>query len=351
MLDVAPLVRRFAAPSVLSRLAPIACVLAVLLVARQAVVMPASVPARSERQLARVPAASAVRKPFPAAAQRNYRFRVRQLESDLARDPRQYLLLARLGLLHARLAGHAPTQTQADQDLRAALVFFQRAARHAQTRRDSDWALALREAYSERASMNDETDLYLHPDLVASPPPRSEYVADQLQMRVQYLEMLVNDMPDSARLRCRLGLTYVRLSQALAARTRRDASDEAATSAVSPRRTPGSPLPNRFPGGSFLEVPTVEGCRRRAHDELDRALELARCREIRAEGYRALAELYRAVGDPVSCLGMLRRVIELQPNNWPAQLHVATLLARLGRPEEARRARAMGERWRTPEWM
>jgi tetratricopeptide (TPR) repeat protein len=327
---------------VLSRLAPIGCVLAILLIARQAVVMPASEPARAARRLARVAGPPPVRKPYSATAERNYRFRVRQLESDLARDPREYLLFARLGQLHARLAGHAPTPAQADRDLQEALEYFQRAASHAQTRRDYDWATAQRQAYSDPGAVSDETDGYLHPDLVASPPPRSEYLEDQLQLRAQFLEMLIRELPQSARLRCRLGLTYVRLSQALRSRSQR----ERFTTAVGGRRSAVD-----YRGEPYADVPTADGCRRRAREELAGALRLARSREVRAECYRALAELYRAGGDPISCLGMLRRVVELQPNNWPAQLHVATLLTRLGRPEEARRARALGERWRTPEWM
>lgn len=344
---------------ILSRLAPIACVLAVLLVARQAVVMPAGDPARSVRRLARVAGPPPVRKPYSAAAERNYRFRVRQLESDLARDPREYLLLARLGQLHARLAGHAPTTAQADRDLQAALEYFQRAASHAQTRRDYDWATAQRDAYSDRGAVSDETDGYLHPDLVASPPPRSEYVEDQLQLRAQYLEMLVRELPESARLRCRLGLTYVRLSQALTSRARREtsashedsSSRRLAMTSAPPRLRSSKERPRPLWEEPLAELTTVDGCRRRAREELEGALRLARTREVRAECYRTLAELHRAGGDPVACLGMLRRVVELQPNNWPAQLHVATLLTRLGRSEEARRARAMGERWRTPEWM
>lgn len=312
--------------------------------------MPAGDPARSVRRLARVAGPPPVRKPYSAAAERNYRFRVRQLESDLARDPREYLLLARLGQLHARLAGHAPTPAQSDRDLQEALEYFQRAASHAQTRRDYDWATAQRDAYSDRGAVSDETDGYLHPDLVASPPPRSDYVEDQLQLRAQYLEMLVRELPESARLRCRLGLTYVRLSQALTSRARRETSANHADNS-SRRLSPVEERPRPLWDEPMAELPTVDGCRRRARDELEGALRLARCREVRAECYRALADLNRAGGDPVGCLGMLRRVVELQPNNWPAQLHVATLLSRLGRPVEARRARAMGERWRTPEWM
>jgi tetratricopeptide (TPR) repeat protein len=348
----------FALRAAAQRLAPIACVLAVLLVARQAVVMPASVPGRHmPRRIHAVP--PAVRKPFSAAAERNYRFRLRQLESDLARDPREYLLLARLGTLHARLSEHAPTYPQAELDLKAALALFERAARYAQTRRDYEWAMAQREAYKDGTSANDDTDAYLHPDLIASPPAPSDIVRDQLLLRTQFLEMLVKEMPASARLYCRLGLTYVRLGQALAWRSREEERrgdgetgrrGEGTAFAIAPRR-PVASSPHLVPDGLPVEEPTAVDCRRRAREALASALRLARCREVRAESYRALAELYRAAGDPVSCLGMLRRVVELQPNNWPAQLRVAATLTRLGRPEDARRAQAMGERWRTPEWM
>jgi hypothetical protein len=48
---------------------------------------------------------------------------------------------------------------------------------------------------------------------------------------------------------------------------------------------------------------------------------------------------------------MLRSVVEIQPNNWPAQMSIAGVLTRLGHPSEARHARALAERWRTPEWL
>lgn len=304
-------------------LAPVACVFLVLLLMHRAMVTSAT-PRLSPPQVI-VPIQP---QPYSPKVERNYLFRIRQLQSDLASDPREYALFARLGLLHLRLATHTLDPAKQSERYAKARHYFSRAAEHARTRREYDWALAQRESCSNRVPVFDAFDGVLRPDLLASAPPPSPAVEEQLQLRAQFLEMRVEEQPESARLLCRLGLTYVRLAQAIVARERRG---EEAAPGLSPVR--------------------AADCRRRAWELLREALRQARSREIRVECHLAIAEFHRAGDDPLAALGALRRALELQPNHWPAQLQAAALLNRLGRPEAAQRHRELAERWRTPEWL
>jgi hypothetical protein len=329
-----------------ARLAPIGCVLGVLLVARHAMVVPA--PRASAAAPVIVPN---IRRPYPPEVERNYRYRIRQLQSDLARDTKEYLLLSRLGTLHLRLARNGPNAERSSRDFAVARGYFERAARAARTRREYEWSMVQREACAERAPVNDLTDASLQPDMVATAPPPSVDMEGQLFMRAQFLETRVRERPSNARLLARLGLTYVRLSQAMATRERR--AHRTRTGAPPPSRSeaPMAMRPQAPWGGPWYAPKEIGECRERARETLRESLRIARCREIRVEAYRALAELARAEGDLLSCLAMLRSVVEIQPNNWPAQMSIAGVLTRLGHPSEARHARALAERWRTPEWL
>jgi tetratricopeptide (TPR) repeat protein len=324
---------------------PIGCVLGVLIVARKTMVMPT--PPVNAAAPVIVPN---IRKPYPPAVDRNYRFRIRQLQSDLARDPREYLLLSRLGMLHLRLARSGADADRSQRDYAVARGYFDRAARAARTRREYEWAMLQREACAERAPVSDMTDGSLQPDLVATAPPPSVDMEGQLAMRAQFLETRVRELPHNARLLSRLGLTYVRLSQAMAARERRSHRGAGILPPVRAELRPG--MRPRAPWGGPWDPPAdLAECRERARKRLQEALKYARSREIRAENYRALAELARAEGDLLGTLTMLRRVVEMQPNNWPAQLAMAAVLTRLGHPSLAHEARVRAERWRTPEWL
>jgi tetratricopeptide (TPR) repeat protein len=296
--------------------------------------------------------------PYPPAVERNYLFRVRQLESDLAGDPGEYLLCARLGLLHLRLAAHTPDRERRERRYDKARRYFERAADRAHTRREQEWAVAQQDTCSDTPPVADALDSYFRPDLAAAATPSSLAVEDQLRLRAQFLEMRVLDQPESPRLLCRLGLTYVRLGQVMAARNKaalgawplapgesgRRQTRETASRLVLPSTK------HQAPSAAFPQISLVD-CRRRAAEALKAALGCARSREMRVECYLGLAELYRTEGNPLAGLGMLRRVLVLQPNHWLAQLRAASLLARLGNPDAARRHRALAERWHTPEWL
>jgi tetratricopeptide (TPR) repeat protein len=295
---------------------------AVLVLAQRALVMPAP-----RVRVARPPVVVPIRvKAYPPGVETKYLFRMRQLEADLSRDPREYQVRARLGLLLLRLATHTTDREEAARRYDGARRRFEQAAGLARTRREHEWALAQRDACSERAPVNDALDSHLNPDPVGSAPPTSVAVRDQLRMRVQFLEMRVLEQPGNARLLCRLGLTYVRCSQAMA-------GDR------------GAPGPA---GGADL---TPARARLRAGECLDAAARHARSQEMRTEIHLARAELHRAAGEPAAALAALQHALRLRPNHWPARLQAATLLRRLGRDADAQIQRALAARWHTPEWL
>jgi tetratricopeptide (TPR) repeat protein len=294
-----------------------------MLLAQRVLVMPEPSP-RRPRPAVVVPIRVT---PYAPGIEGKYLYRLRQLEADLGRDPGEYAIRARLGLLTLRLATHTPDRERAVRRYEAARRRFEQAARLARTRREYDWALTHREACSEQVPLSDALDGYLRPDPLATTPPPSLDLAAQLRLRAQFLEMRVLEQPRNARLLCRLGLTYVRLSQALDGRGRREEA-----SAASPEWTP-------------------RACHERAAECLEGSLRRARSHEIRADVFLALAELHRAAGNSSSCLAALRSALRLRPNHWPAQLHAAALLSRMGRVPEASEHRARAARWRTPEWL
>jgi tetratricopeptide (TPR) repeat protein len=326
------------------RLAPIAAVSAVLLLAHRAITMPLPQP-----RIARPAIAAPIRvTPYEADVEKRYLFRLRQLEADLARDPREYAIRARLGLLTLRLAIHTPDRPRAVARYDAARRRFEQAASLARTRREYEWALAQRDACWEQAPVSDAPDSTLHPDPVVCAPVRSLAVQEQLRLRARFLEARVQEQPRNTRLLCRLGLTYVRLLQATSTRAGSTPGE------LQARGVGETPQPSETTAGSGSYEPLA--ARRtphaaRAEECLDAAARHSRSLEMRSEVHLARAALYRAVGDPAAALAAVRQALRLRPNHWPAHLQAAVLLARLGRPEEARAHRALAARWRTPEWL
>ena len=86
-------------------------------------------------------------------------------------------------------------------------------------------------------------------------------------------------------------------------------------------------------------------------EALDQAARVSRSREYRVEAYLCMATIHQTQEHWAEALGALRKASTLQPNNWAASQRLASILARLGRADESRRALKLADSWRTPEWL
>lgn len=253
--------------------------------------------------------------------QRNFQFRLHQLEQDLKRDGTDYDVLRRLGRLHCELAGCQ--YERRGYHLRRARFYLLRAAEVALTSREAQYAKELLDAAN---SPNPAADLFGMP-IDLGPPQRVE--EELLRMRLGWLEEQVTVHPRCSRLLCRVGDNYTALSLAMQ-------HDE--------RRHPSS-----WPGASAVSDP--DEARLLAEQAYRRALECATTHEARSRALYGQAELYRVLDEPARAAAILQQVLALQPNNWFAALEMARLCRQLNQVDEAERYQLLSARWRTPGWI
>lgn len=253
--------------------------------------------------------------------ERNYRYRLRQLQRDLRRDPADFDVLRRLGQLHLRLA--ACQVDGRSTHLRRSRHYLRLAADATRSAREQQIIRSLMDAAN---SPNPMVDLLGIPS-GAGPQPRMD--EEVVRYRIGWLEEQVGQDPRSSRMLCRLADNYTALCQILLRGERRRMS--------------------RWPGASSVSDPGE--ARRLAEHDYDRALRSATTEEARCRALYGLAQLYRAVGEPQRAATALRRHLELQPNHWFAALEMARLSRELGQPKEASRYESLAARWRTPGWL
>jgi tetratricopeptide (TPR) repeat protein len=271
------------------------------------------------------PQEAGLQRPLPIrltpSEERNYKFRLRQLERDLRRDRRDFEVLRRLGQLHLRLAS-----CQVDgrsMHLRRARYYLRLAADVTISSRDQHLIRNLMDAAN---SPNPIVDLLGMPGDFGAPPRMEE---DVVRYRIGWFEEQVGQNPRNSRMLCRLADNYTALCQILLQGGRRRLS--------------------RWPGASSVSDPGE--ARRLAEHDYDRALQSAATVEAQCKALYGLAQLYRVVGEPQRSAEALQRLLELQPNHWFAALEMARLRRELGDAKEAGKYEALAARWRTPGWL
>jgi hypothetical protein len=266
-----------------------------------------------------------IRRPLPirlaASEERNYNYRLRQLEQDLRRDRADFEVLRKLGQLHLRLASCQVAGR--GSHLRRARYYLRLAADVTLSSREAQIVRNLLDAAN---SPNPTVDLLGVPSDIG-PPPRIE--EEVIRLRIGWLEEQVSLHPNSSRILCRLADNYTSLCQVL--------------------RSGGHRRMSQWPAASSISDP--EEARRLAEHDYDRALRSATTNEARCRALYGIAQLYRVVDEPARSAVALRRLLELQPNNWFAALEMARLCREAGQPPEARRYEKLAARWRTPGWL
>jgi hypothetical protein len=256
-----------------------------------------------------------------ARAQRNYTYRLRQLERDLRRDETDWDVLRRLGQLHLCLA--VSQAGQRSPHLRLARFYLRRAHDVASNNRENQIVRALLDAANNPSPTLEM--LGVQGDF--GPPPRIE--ERYVRMRLGWLEEQAALYPRRSRLLCRLGETYVSL-----------------LAVMEPGRPPRI---GPWPGASGVSDPGE--VRHLAEQAFRRALACSTTHEARSRVHYGEAQLYRTVDDPERAMAALRRLLRLQPNNWFAALEMATLCRLSNRKGDANRYEALSARWRTPGWI
>jgi tetratricopeptide (TPR) repeat protein len=253
--------------------------------------------------------------------ERNYVFRLRQLEKDLKRDPTDFDVLRRLGQLHLRLA--ACQVSGRSSHLRRARYYLRLAGDVPKSAREEQIIRSLIEAAN---SPNPAVDLLGVP-ADFGPPQRIE--EEVVRYRIGWLEDQVGQDPQSSRMLCRLADNYSLLYRIL--------------------REGGRRRLGRWPGASGVSDP--DEARRLAEHDYERALQSATTIEARCKALYGVAQLYRAVEEPERAASALRALLELQPNHWFAALEMARLSRERGESKEASRYESLAARWRTPGWL
>jgi tetratricopeptide (TPR) repeat protein len=273
-----------------------------------------------------------VRQPFQPEEEERYRRRIRQLETDLDRDPREYGVLMRLAALHLRLGVRQRDMAQREIELQSARGLYERSMEEgiALSRRDFEFAAFQLERLAGRYPLEEGlADPVPSSDPLATASPGTLDVEQMLRMRLDYTRFSLARRPDNARLFCRLGWVYFRLAQTIRRRT------GPATSGWYYDPADGNP----------------ERLLTEAEKALRRAAAVSRTREFRVEAYEGLAVLYQDQDRWEDALSVLERIVALQPNNWPANTRVAGILRRLGREKDYAQALRRADAWRTPEWL
>jgi len=253
--------------------------------------------------------------------QRNYAFRIHQLEQDVRRDGTDFDVLRRLGQLHLRLA--VCDVDGRGSHLRRARYYLRRAADVVMASREAQLIHSLIDAAN---SPNPALDLIGMPGEMGPPPRVDEAV---VRMRLGWLEEQISYRPNSARLLTRLGDNYTALYHALV--------------------RGGGRRSGRWPAESGVN--DAEEARRLAEHDYGRALQCATTQEARCRALYGIAQLFRETEEPARAATALRQLLTLQPNNWFAALEMSRLSQQLGQSEEVARYQALADRWRTPAWM
>jgi tetratricopeptide (TPR) repeat protein len=273
-----------------------------------------------------------VRQPFQPVEEERYRRRIRQLEADLERDPREYGVMMKLAALHLRLGVRQRDSQQRAIELQSARGLYERAMEEgiSLSRRDFEFAAFQLERLAGRYPLEEGlVDPVPSSDPLATASPGILDVEQMLRMRLDYTRFSLASRRNNARLLCRLGWTYFRLAQNIRART--------APAATGWYYDPVDSNPKRL----LTE----------AEKALRRAAAVSRTREFRVEAYQALAILYQDQERWEDALEVLERIVALQPNNWPANTRIAGILRRLGREKEYTQALQRADAWRTREWL
>jgi tetratricopeptide (TPR) repeat protein len=274
---------------------------------------------------------SALRQPYRPEAEERYRTRIRQLEEDLRVDPSEYGVMVKLASLHTRLGLRQTDPVAREADLDRARELYRLASQPgvAAARREYEFVMGQLERLSGRYPPEEApADQVPSSDPVSGPSAFMFDMEQWLRLRLELLRARVVDMPDNVRLLCRLGWTYYRLAQAVS-------------------RREGTTVESLYYPDSGL---TPDDLLERAIEVLQHAARISRTREYRVEAYHGLAVVYQEQERWKEALGALRRIVALQPNNWPANQRMASVLQRMQRPVEAQDAVRRGNSWRTPEW-
>jgi tetratricopeptide (TPR) repeat protein len=303
------------------------CLATIVIVASHLVLMPR---ARSAPPIGIGIAAQ--RQPYSPSEERRYRFRAQQLEQDLESAPHEYGVIVKLGVLYTRLGVRQRDPARRAADLAHARDLYERATQEgvAAGRRDFEYAAFQLERIAGRYPLEDgAAEQPPSSDPIATATPMMWDVEETLHMRLAHTRSTLARLPDSARFYCRLGWICYRLAQIM---RQRDVASPQSWLWESARKKPEA----------LLEEAVVA---------LQRAARLSSTREYRVEAYQGLAAVYQSEERWEEAVGALQKVVALQPNHWVASQRMASILGRLGRPEEARRALKMADSWRTSEWL
>jgi tetratricopeptide (TPR) repeat protein len=273
-----------------------------------------------------------VRQPYQPSEEERYRLRIRQLERDLERDPREFGVMIRLAALHLRLGIRQRDPGQRAVDLQTARALYERAMQDGISigRRDFEFAAFQLERLAGRYPLEEGlADPVPSSDPLATASPGIFDVEQMLNMRLDYTRSSLASRPDHVRLLCRLGWIYFRLAQTIRHRN-------------GPTSNGWYYDPARMKPAVLLEE---------AEKALRRAAAVSHTSEYRVEAYQGLAVLYQDQQRWEDALGVLQKIVTLQPNNWPANHRIAGILRRLGREREYAQALRRAGDWRTSDWL